>query len=279
MEQILAWSAQLADVTLATATQFINYIPQVLGVIGFLLAGWLIARIGKALVVRLIRLLNRIRPRTKIAGSAVFPKINDSLAQVIARIVFWVVILIFVALSTELLGLVLFADWLTGLVNYLPKILSGALIIWAGIVFSGLTAQAISTAAVHLQESQRAALSRIAQVFILVVLILIGVDQIGVDITLVTTILSVTFGAVLGGLAIAFSLGARHLVSNLIGARYLNPDYRIGRRIKVDDHEGTILEINSVSVILETNQGRVTIPARLFSELPSVLVAEDPKNV
>ncbi len=279
METILNWGTYLAFLALDALTSFINFLPQLLIVLGILLVGWIVARISKIIVVRLIGGLNRIRPRIQIAGTPVLPKVDEPFALVIGRIVFWLVILVFVALSTDLLGLGLFADWLNRLVNHLPNILSGALIIWAGVVFSGLVGQAIGTAAVNLAESQRLALSRVAQFFVLIVLILIGVDQIGVDITIVVTILSVTIGAALGGLAIAFSLGARQLVSNLIGVRYLNPDYRLGQRIRIGEHEGTVLEVTSVSVILDTEEGRVTIPAQMFSERPSVLVARESKNV
>lgn len=279
MDKILDWGTQLATVSLETIASIIQYLPQVLGVVMILLAGWVVASIGRALVVRLIKGLNRIRSRFQIAGTATLPDIAEPLAVVISRVVFWIIILIFLALSTDLLGLSMFAGWLSRLVNHLPNILSGALIIWAGIVFSGLVGQTVSTAAINFTDSQRIALARIAQLFTLIMLILIGVDQIGVDITIVVTILSVAIGAALGGLAIAFSLGARDLVSNLIGARYLNPDYRIGERIRIGEHEGTVIEISSVSVILETEEGRVMVPARQFSERSSVLITRGNEDV
>ena len=279
MEKLLEWGTQIATVSFETVTGIIQYLPQVLGVVMLLLAGWIVASIGRALVVRLIKGLNRIRSRFKIAGTDALPDIAQPLAVVISKVVFWVIILIFLALSLDVLGLSMFAGWLSRLVNHLPNILSGALIIWAGIVFSGLVGQAVSTAAVNFSDAQRTALARIAQLFTLTLLILMGVDQIGVDITIVVTILSVAIGAALGGLAIAFSLGARDLVSNLIGARYLNADYRIGERIRIGEHEGTVLEISSVSVILETEEGRVMVPARQFSERASVLVTRENEDV
>ncbi len=279
MEKLLEWGTQIATVSFETVTGIIQYLPQVLGVVMLLLAGWIVASIGRALVVRLIKGLNRIRSRFKIAGTDALPDIAQPLAVVISKVVFWVIILIFLALSLDVLGLSMFAGWLSRLVNHLPNILSGALIIWAGIVFSGLVGQAVSTAAVNFSDAQRTALARIAQLFTLTLLILMGVDQIGVDITIVVTILSVAIGAALGGLAIAFSLGARDLVSNLIGARYLNADYRIGERIRIGEHEGTVLEISSVSVILETEEGRVMVPARQFSERASVLITRENEDV
>ena len=279
MEKLLEWGTQIATVSFETVTGIIQYLPQILGVVMLLLAGWIVASIGRALVVRLIKGLNRIRSRFKIAGTDALPDIAQPLAVVISKVVFWVIILIFLALSLDVLGLSMFAGWLSRLVNHLPNILSGALIIWAGIVFSGLVGQAVSTAAVNFSDAQRSALARIAQLFTLTLLILMGVDQIGVDITIVVTILSVAIGAALGGLAIAFSLGARDLVSNLIGARYLNADYRIGERIRIGEHEGTVLEISSVSVILETEEGRVMVPARQFSERASVLITREKEDV
>ena len=279
MEKLLDWGTQFAVLSLETVEDIIGYLPQVLGVVMLLLAGWIVASIGRALVVRLIKGLNRIRSRFKIAGTDALPDIAQPLAVVISKVVFWVIILIFLALSLDVLGLSMFAGWLSRLVNHLPNILSGALIIWAGIVFSGLVGQAVSTAAVNFSDAQRTALARIAQLFTLTLLILMGVDQIGVDITIVVTILSVAIGAALGGLAIAFSLGARDLVSNLIGARYLNADYRIGERIRIGEHEGTVLEISSVSVILETEEGRVMVPARQFSERASVLITRENEDV
>ncbi len=279
MDKILDWGTQFAQVALETITRIIEFLPQVLGVAMILLAGWIVARIGKILIVRLISGLNRIRQRIQIAGTPVLPKIDESFAHVISKVFYWAIILVFVALSTDMLGLGMFADWLGQLINHLPNILSGVLIIWAGVVFGGLVGQAISTAAVNLPEAQRAALARIAQLFVLIMLILIGVDQIGVDITIVVTILSVMIGAALGALAIAFGLGARPLVGNLIGIRYLNPDYRLGQRIRIGAHEGTILQKTSVSVTLDTKEGRVTIPAQMFSEQSSVLIAKDSKDV
>ncbi len=279
MDQLLDWSVQFSNLALTTITGVIEFLPLMLGALAILLAGGIVAWLSKLIMVRLLKGVNRIHRRIQIAGTPILPKISEPLVLVVARIVFWFIILLFVAWSTDLLGLGLFADWLSRLVNHLPSILSGVLIIWAGIVFSGLIGQTITTTATNLPDSQRIALSKVAQFFVLVMLILIGVEQIGVNVSIVTLIVSVIIGAVLGSLAIAFGFGARALVSNLIGVRYLNSEYRLGQKIMIGSYEGTIIEMSSVAVILDTAQGRVTIPAHMFSNQPSVLVAQDSENV
>jgi len=47
----------------------------------------------------------------------------------------------------------------------------------------------------------------------------------------------------------------------------------VGQRIRVAGHEGRILELTPHSVVLETEDGRVSVPGRVFSEEAVVLVA------
>jgi len=279
MEKIFDWGTPLVNAATAMLQGFLAYLPHLAGAILLLLIGWLVARVLRSITVRLMKGIDRFSGLIKIGDAGTSKQVGESAALIFGNVIFWIVVLIFVTAATNLLGMSMFAGWLDRLVAQLPSILSGILIICAGVVFGNLANQAVSTAATSIQAGQRTLLARSAQFFTLVILILIGVDQIGVDITVVITILSVAIGALLGGLAIAFSLGARTLVSNLIAARYLNADYRVGERIQVGAYEGTVLELSSVAVILDTEKGRVTIPAKVFSEEPSILLTRENADV
>ncbi|MDA1324464.1 MAG: mechanosensitive ion channel [Proteobacteria bacterium] len=279
MEKIFDWGTPFVNAASGMLQGFLTYLPQLVGAILLLLVGWLVARLVRAITVRLMKGIDRFSGLIRLGDTGTGKLVSESAALITGNVVFWIVVLIFVTSATNLLGMTMFTGWLDKLVAHLPNIVSGILIICAGVVFGNLANQAVSTAASSMQARQRAILARSAQFFTLIILILIGVDQIGIDITVVITILSVAIGALLGGLAIAFSLGARPLVSNLIGARYLNADYRVGERIQIGAYEGTVLEISSVAVILDTEKGRVTIPAQAFSEEPSILLTRENANV
>ena len=279
MDKLQNWETPLVNSVTGLLNDFIAYLPQIIGAILLLILGWLVARLVRGLATRLVKGFDRFTGLVRKSGTTASPKIGESSASVIGNIVYWITVLIFVTSAASLLGMNMFVGWLNKLVDHLPNILSGALIICAGVIFGNLAYQVISSTRLNMSVPQRMILARSAQFFTLVMLILIGVDQIGVDITAVITIMSVVVGAVLGGLAIAFGIGARRLVSNLLGVRYLNRNYQIGERIKIDEFEGTILEIASVAVVLDADQGRVTIPARLFSEQPSILVKRENEDV
>ena len=279
MDKIYDWTTPLLAATGAWLESFIDYLPNLIGALLLLLLGWIVARIVRTVAIRLMRGFDWFAGKLKIAGTQHSSKVSENSALVIGSILYWVTFLFFLTFAASLLGMSMFANWLSNLVDYLPNIVSGVLIVCAGIIVSNLIFQAVLTTTTGINESQRTLVARAAQVFMLLILVLIGVDQIGIDITVIVIILSVGVGALLGGLSIAFSLGARTLVSNLIGIRYLNPDYRIGEHIRVGDIEGTVLEITSVAIVLDSVQGRVTIPARILSEQPSVLVKQENENV
>ena len=279
MDKLQNWEAPLVNSVTGLLSDFIAYLPQIIGAILLMIFGWLVARLARGLAIRLVKGFDRFTGLVRKSATTSSPKIGESSASVIGNIVYWITVLIFVTSAASLLGMNMFVGWLNKLVDHLPNILSGALIICAGVIFGNLAYQVISSTRLNMSVSQRMILARSAQFVTLVMLILIGVDQIGVDITAVITIMSVVVGAVLGGLAIAFGIGARRLVSNLLGVRYLNRNYQVGERIKIDEFEGTILEIASVAVVLDADQGRVTIPARLFSEQPSILIRRENEDV
>ncbi len=278
MEKVFDWSAPIVAAWSSMVQKLLEFLPQLVGAIVILVVGWLVAKAVRALTVRLVKSFDRVSNFVGLGDVVGAKNINESFVTILGNVIFWLVILFFVTAASNLIGLNMFAGWLDRLIGHLPNILSGALIILAGIVFGNLVNDATRTAASSLPSRQRILLARTAQAFTVITMIVIGVDQIGIDITVLITIFAIVIGALLGGVAFAFSLGSRTLVSNLLGARYLNKDYRVGEAVRISGLEGTILEISSIAVILETDAGKATIPAKVFSEESSLLLTREGGN-
>ena len=279
MDKVFDWSAPLIVASSKMLQSFLDYLPQLIGAIAVLILGWLIAKGVKILTIRMGRSVDRVPKLIGLGGIVRKRPVNNSVLVFISNVAFWLVILFFLTSATHLMGLTMFTGWLDQVIGHLPNILSGVLIIVAGIVVGNLARDATRTAAQAMPQRQRALLARGAQTFAMVTMIVIGVDQIGINIAVLLTVISIVIGTLLGGVAIAFGLGSKNLVSNLIGARYLNKDYRVGETIRIGDTEGTIIELSPVSVILETSEGRMTIPAKIFSERSSLLVQQETDDV
>jgi hypothetical protein len=249
-----------------------HFLPNLLAAFALLLIGWFAARILRTLAIRLTLAFDAVFQRLLSKRQSEHPRLPYTSGTVLGSIVFWVVILFFLTAATQVLGLAIFTDWLNRVMTYLPTLLVGGLIIFVGFFVSALARDLVMAASAATGTQQRALFGRLAQVSILVTAIVIGADQIGINVTFLVILVAVAAGALFGGVALAVSLGARGYVANLIGGQGLQQTYRVGQSIRVGTHEGKILELTATTLVLNTAEGRVTLPAKIFTEEPVVLL-------
>lgn len=270
--QILSdWSAALSAAFGQFSEKVLQYLPSVFGAFLLLLLGWVVARLLRSMAIRAAIIIDRLWLRLTASGSAERKKLPQSSAKILGSIVFWVVLLFFVAAATQVLGLTVFTTWLSSVVNYVPALFVGVLIIVTGFLLSRLARDLVVATSTITGAKQRELLGRAVQAIILVTALLVGADQIGIKITFLVIIAAATGGTVAASVALALSLGARSYVANLIGGHHLRQSFAVGQDVKVAGFEGRILELTPVALILETSEGRVTIPAKVFGEEPIVL--------
>lgn len=262
---MLDWRTALQQTFSELARQVIEYAPQIIGALALLLLGWLVARLLRLAVERLVTGLDSLFVRLARHGDAVHQHyIKSFYARVLGRIVFWVVLLFFAAASASMLGWNLFSGWLDALIGYLPKLITGLFIILAGFLLSGAARATMLSAAGSAGLMHAALLGRITQIVIVFVAGVVGIEQLGINVDFLTTLLIVLVAVVVGGATLAFSLGARDLVANLIGAHYLRKYCAPGDILAVEDAEGEVVEITATTLLLETESGRVLLPAGLI---------------
>jgi hypothetical protein len=254
-------------------TQLVEYSPRILAAIILLLAGWFMARVIKLLVIRLIESIDRLWQKLMIGwGMSIMPSRRPP-AKFIAQLFYWMIILLSVALASDVLGLGIFVNWLSEIVKYIPVLISGLLIILVGYIVSSLARDLIQSAMSSAGLSQGDIIGRSAQIVILFTAIVIGVDQIGIDVSFLSIIAAVILGAMLGGVAIAFGLGARTHVANLIASHHISQQLKPGDRIRIREITGNIIEVTATQVLVETEEGRLYVPAAHFNQ-ESILLME-----
>ena len=253
-----------------------EHLPNILGSVLLILVGWLLAR---ALRSTIIRLSGRLDGLVRKQATDDFLKrfgVERPVSNVIGSIVFWLVLLLFFTAATETLGLPVLATWLSGVSYYLPRILVAALIIFAGLLAGNLAREAISAAATTAGLTYGQVLGRAVYVIILLIAIVTAVDQLGIESRFLTLTITIVIAALIGGAALAFGLGSRTTVSNIIAAHYLRQVYRVGDDVKIGAVHGKIVEIRPTCVILEGLDSRVLVPAKDFSETASMLITKAP---
>jgi small-conductance mechanosensitive channel len=227
-----------------------------------LVAGLVLARVAGKLAERGLVLLNRLLAR--FAGDRA-DLIGEADLKALSRAAFWLVVLVAVLLALRTLGMGRVFTWLDAPLGYLPRILIGLAIIGAGY-FLGILARAVLMRLPGAM-GESPLLPRLAQVSIVVVGLMTGLKHMGLDVTFIGQLLILLLGLGIGGLALAFAIGARGYVANLV-AHSLVERYSPGDEIRIGDIEGTVIEVHRTGVDLATADGIVTVPAALFAEQP-----------
>jgi small-conductance mechanosensitive channel len=246
--------------------------PRFVGAAALLAVGWLLAILTRILASRLTQALGRMVPGRILRRGLPPPTIARQVSDLVGLIVFWGVLLFFVAAAADTLGLPVLSTSLAGIGYYVPRLLGALLILVLGLVAGNLAREGVAAAASAAGTPFAAAVGQTVRAAILTAAGLIAVAELGVDITLLTAIISVTLLAVLGAFAVAFGLGARTVMSNIIGAHYLRQTFEVGHHVRVGAIEGTISGITATAVRVRVPEGEVVIPANHFSETTATLV-------
>jgi len=271
MNKETGFGAALTSGMSAVVDNVLAYLPNIIGAVALLILGWLLARLLRVVAVRATRLLDKLL--SHLVGPSAERLHMVTASRVLGAIVFWLVLLFFATAATEVLGLAPFTEWLSRFVAYLPTLAAGVLIIVAGYAVARIVADLVRTTAPGFTPAQRTALARVVQITIIAGAILVGADQIGIKVTFLVIFTAAIAAAIVGGVALAVGLGARDYVANLIGAHYLREAVQVGQTLRIDEVEGRVIDVTATALIMETAEGRVSLPARIFNERTITVVA------
>ncbi len=228
--------------------------------LGVIILGFIVARLASAGVGHGLNALDKRTARITTSDASMF---SPRLIAFVRAIVFWVILIFSVALALQLLGLGGLSAILGVVIEFIPQALVGFFIVVAGHLL-GLVAKNLVT---QLDPNLTADsfVPRLLYGIFVVVAVVMGLQQVNVDITFVTRLILILVAVTGGGLVIAFALGARQHVANLMAHRELGR-LNVGERIRIDDTEGRIVEIHGTGVDIATDDGIATIPAARFAE-------------
>ena len=254
-------------------TQIIAFAPHLIGAIALLVAGWVVAQTLRVTSRKLVGSFDSLFQRAAQADGARQEKMKRSYAVIVSKVVFWTVMIFFVSATANMLGWQIFSNWMNSVVTYLPNFITGLLIILGGFLLgNGAKSIALSTAnSAGIEQSE--ILAGVVKIIVFITTLIIGIKQIGINVDFITNVLVVTLGAFLGGAALAFGMGARTLVANIIGGQHVRKHCRVGEQMQLGGYEGKVVEVTQTSIILDTKLGRTVIPAKHFQEQVSSFIS------
>jgi small-conductance mechanosensitive channel len=251
----------------------VAFLPNVAASLGVAMLGWVVAWLAKSVVSKLLSGGLALLARHPALDRAVArSRLGPGFVRLLSGVVYWFILALFVAAAVERLDLTIAASLVSIFAAFLPRVLVAIVIVFAGIVAGQLSFAAVNRAALAAGLAQAGLLARSVQAILVFFGIVTAADQLGIQSTLLTVVIATSVGAVLGGATLAFGLGSRTAVSNIVAVFYLLKTYRVGQVVRIGEVEGEIVEITQTGVFIASPEGRVLVPGRRFSEEVSTLV-------
>jgi hypothetical protein len=250
-------------------------LPNIATALIVVLLGWALAWALRRLVRRVFRRLVAQIPSG--AGRAAWSEAVDDndVGNVAAGGVYWLVLLVTSMVAIDALDIAVFSRWVGALAGYLPRLALAAALLFVGIVAGRLARNAIVKTAIRLPASQARGLARFAQLAIVIAAGLVAAERLGLDVSLLSAMFMILVAATLAAAALAFGLGARELVADILAMHYVNKSHRVGQRVRLGPDEGRIVRTSRTAVSLETADGEMSVPGRDFVNQRCVLLSEE----
>ena len=176
-----------------------------------LIAGWLIAKMVRFAVARGLRAVN-FHVVSERAGNDGFLKdggIGLGMTEILAALVYWLVILAALVLGFNLLGLSYITDLLMRVLLFVPKVMVAVLILAFGAYFARFVGNAVTVYCRNIRLQDADALGALARYAILIFVVLIALDQVEIGGDIVRQTFLIVLAGVVFALALAFGLGGR----------------------------------------------------------------------
>jgi flagellar biosynthesis protein FliQ len=199
-------------------TQVADFLPRLALALVVLIAGWLIGKMVRFAIAKGLRKVNFqvVTDRAGIDGFLRDGGIRMDATDILAMLVYWIVILTALLIGFNLLGLTYITDLLQRVLLFVPKVLVALLILAFGAYFARFVGSAISAyfKNVHLQDAEL--MGTLARYAILAFVVLIALDQMSIGGDIVRQTFLIVLAGVVFALALAFGLGGREWAAEFL---------------------------------------------------------------
>jgi len=210
------------DIFMSSLNQFwlqlVNFVPKLLAVVVILFVGWLVAKLVRSAIKRILTLtqFDRFAQKSGLEAFMNSGNYNLTMSGIISQVMYWLVILLFVITGANALEMTEVATLLQQLASYLPRIIVAILVIVFGTLLARFVNRLVFAWLHSIKFPHALSVSTSAEYGIQIFAIFVALEQLGIGMQLIYALFIIVFGAFFLALAIAFGLGGKDWAAKVI---------------------------------------------------------------
>ena len=232
------------------------FAPKIVAMVVVLVLGYLVARIVARVAMVLSEKLGlqTAAARSGLADSMQHMGIKRNLPTIVATIVFWLLMCVFIMAAFNILDMPDVSAAMSGVVSFIPKLLVATIVVVVGLLVASFLRGVVATSADRVGLSYAEHLATAFYYVLVLVTFHAALTHLGMNLQLLENMLLIAFGALAVGFALAFGFGGRDVVGGILAGYYIRQRLQAGDHVTVGPLEGTVREVGPVATVIETDE-------------------------
>ncbi len=188
-----------------------SFIPTLLGVILILVIGLLVAKLFHTVLLKLFKEIQLDKLSDKVGLTELLDKggIKNSLSDILVGLVYLIVIISFVIMAVEMMGVSDMYLVLTNLVSYIPAVVSSVLALVFGLILAKIVSTVLFAVAMNLSMPHPKLYEIISRWAIMIYAFSIALKHLGFGYLFEGTTFHILFAGLVFAISLAFGLGGK----------------------------------------------------------------------
>jgi Mechanosensitive ion channel, conserved TM helix len=259
---VQAWHQVLVRALSELGATLGAFLPSLVGALLILGIGWLLSRALELAAGRLLRSLGVDRASLRLGMNDVLERtgLDMTLSALIARLLFWLLLLTFLISSVETLGLEAVTGTIDRLVAFIPNLIGAGLIVLLGLLLGRFLGGVAASAAAAAGFRAASRVGFVVQALVAALVLVIAIEQLGVETHVLVAPLTALVAAAGFSAGLAFALGARPVVTHILAGHFLRQSLPREVFVEVAGRRGVVQRVGATDTLLRDGDQHWSIP-------------------
>jgi small-conductance mechanosensitive channel len=261
---------KLLEAFAGLGNSIVHVIPKVGAGILLIIIGLVVAKaVEIALRTMLVRMrLDRLTEKNGVAKVLRRIGMHEQLNLLIPKVAYFLVIFLFVKTVSDALGLVAISNAIGAFFAYLPNIVAAVLLVILGTTLGQFAGHMVTEAARNSGIDSAPALGKLTSTLIVFIVAMMAIAQLKIDTGMIRIVSSFVLGAGALAFGLAFGLGTREIVRNIITGFYARKLLAVGKSLEIAGQIGILTAITATHAILTKDGKEIVLPNSTFLDQP-----------
>jgi small-conductance mechanosensitive channel len=195
--------------------------------------------------------------------------LRQQLNLFLPKLAYFLVIFLLAKTASDALGLIAISNAIGAFFSYLPNIIAALLLLILGTTVGQFAGQMVTQAAESSGIDSAAALGKLVSALIIFIVAMMAIGQLKIDTEMVRIVTSFFLGAGALAFGLAFGLGTRDIVRNIVTGFYARKFLAIGKGLEIAGQSGVLTAITATHAILNSEGQDIIVANSSFLDQTS----------